>query len=77
MAETCICGEKQAASWKTSENDGKRTIRPRNVGTFLPRKSKSKMVARGGRRRKVSRNTGSVAAGIASQRVLGASVVQQ
>ena len=33
--------EKKGASWKAVENDGKRTIRTRNVGILLPRKSKS------------------------------------
>ena len=65
--------ERKGASWKALENDGKRTTRTRNVEIFMPRKSKSTKVARGGRRRKASRDTGSVAAGIASHRVLGAS----
>ena len=38
----------KGARWKPLENDGKRTIRTRNVGIFLPRKSKSKEVAGGG-----------------------------
>ena len=49
----------------------------REMWDFLPRKNKSKKVSRGGRRRKASRDTGSVAAGIASQRVLGASEMLQ
>ena len=40
---------------------------------FLPRKSKSKKVSRGDRRRKACRYAGSVATGIASPKVLGTS----
>ena len=65
--------EKKGAPWKTLENVGKRTIRTRHVGISVPRTSKIKTVSRGGRRRKASRKTGSVALGIASQRVFGAS----
>ena len=52
----------KGAPWKALENDGKRTIRARNVGILLPRKILSTEVPRAGRRRKASRNTGSVAA---------------
>ena len=60
----------EGVSWNVMENAAKRPVHTRDVGTFVPRKSKSKMVSRGGSRRKASRNTGSVAAGIVSQRVL-------
>ena len=72
LAVETVRGAK-GAPWKTLENDGKRTIRARNVGILLPRKRWSKEVPRAGCRRKTDRNTRSVAAGIASQRVLGAS----
>ena len=54
-------------------NDGKRTIFAWDEGIFSPRKKQSKEVSRAGRRRKVGRNTTSMAAGIASHRVLGTS----
>ena len=63
----------KGAPWKASEDSRKRTARTRNVGVLKPRKRLSKEVSRASRRRKASRNTGSVAAGIASHRVLGAS----
>ena len=36
------------AQWKALENDGKRTIRARNVGILLPRKRNSEEVPRAG-----------------------------
>ena len=66
-------GGKEGVSWKNVENDGTRTIFALDVGTFLPRKTQSNAVSRAGRRRKAGRNTGSMAAGIASQRVPGTS----
>ena len=38
----------KGAPWKAFENDGKRTIRTWNVGTFSPRKRLSKHVSRTG-----------------------------
>ena len=61
----------KGAPWKVLENDGERTTRARNVGTFLPRERQSKEVPRAGRRSKASRNTESVAAGIVSREYLG------
>ena len=38
LAVETVCGAKSGAPWKALENDGKRTIRARNVGILLPRK---------------------------------------
>ena len=57
------------------ENDGKRTVHTGNVAIFLARKIKSNNVSRV--KRKASRNTGPVAAGIARERVLGANEMLQ
>ena len=66
-------GGKEGVSRKDVGNDGKRTIFAWDVGILSPRKKQSKEVSRAGGRRKAGRNTRSVAAGIASQRILGAS----
>ena len=72
LAVETVRGAK-GAPWKALENDGRRTTRARNVGILVPRKRKSKEVPRAGGRRQAGGNTGSVVAGIDSQRVLGAS----
>ena len=66
-------GGKEGASRKDVENDGERYIFAWDVGILSPRKKQSKEVSAAGRRRKAGRNTRSVAAGIASKRILGAS----
>ena len=62
-------GGKESASWKNVENYEERTICAWDVRALSPRKKQSKEVSRAGRRRKAGRNTRSMAAGIASQRV--------
>ena len=59
--------------WKSK---GRRS-RSGGVGILLPRKIRSKTFSRGSWKRKASRKTGPVAAGISSQRALGASEVLQ
>ena len=66
-------GGKEGVSREDVGNYGERTICAWDVGIFSPRKKQSKEVSRTGRSRKAVRNARSVAAGIASQRVLGAS----
>ena len=62
---------KRRRTTKRCGNDWESTIFAWDVGILPPRKKQSKEFPRAGRRRKAGRNTRSVAAGIASQRVLG------
>ena len=64
---------KEGVSGKNLENDGEKAISARDVGTFLQWKIEEKEIPTIGRRGNADGNTRSVAAGIASQRILGAS----
>ena len=73
LAVERVCGEK-GAPWKALEYDGgKNHVHEKCGNIFAKTEKKSKKVSRGGRRRNASRNTRSVAAGIASERVPEAS----
>ena len=71
LAVETVRGAK-GAPWMALEDDGKRSIRARNVGILLPRE-RVKRFREQAEEEKAGWNKRSVAAGIASQRVLGAS----
>ena len=64
VAVVRVYGEK-GASWKAVENDGKRTIRTRNVGIFCQERARAQRFREEAGKERASRNTGSVAAGMA------------